>query len=121
MCGKVRFCFGGVPFILHVLSVWTIVFFVKDRRNRCRGLTLGFNCCRKPERSRGCRQSAANPGWASGDGFDRHSQYRRHRHLILVTTTKATDDLADGGLDRFSRDSTLPAQGGSRPHTALQG
>ncbi len=30
MGGKVRFCFGGVPFILHALSVWTIVFFVKD-------------------------------------------------------------------------------------------
>jgi len=40
MCGKVRFCFGGVPFILYVLSVWTIVFFVKNRRNRCRGLDI---------------------------------------------------------------------------------
>src|SRR5262249_50224344 len=30
MCGKVRFCFGSVSFILHALSVWTSVFFVKD-------------------------------------------------------------------------------------------
>jgi hypothetical protein len=30
MGGKVRFCFGGVPFILHALSVWTIVICVKD-------------------------------------------------------------------------------------------
>src|SRR5215510_4283304 len=30
MGGQVRCCFGGVPFILHTLSVWTIVFFVKD-------------------------------------------------------------------------------------------
>jgi hypothetical protein len=34
MGGKVRCCFGGVPFILHVLNVWTMVFFVKDGESR---------------------------------------------------------------------------------------
>ena len=34
MCGQIRFGFGGVPFILHVLNVWTIVFCVKDDSNR---------------------------------------------------------------------------------------
>jgi hypothetical protein len=34
MCGKVRFCFGGVSFIWHMLNVWTIVFFVKGCESR---------------------------------------------------------------------------------------
>src|SRR5262249_57632405 len=61
MCDKICCCFGGVPFILHVLSVWTIVCFVKDRWNRCRGLTPRLSRCRKRERRRSgrWRQSAA--------------------------------------------------------------